>query len=176
MRTILVAAIFLIGLLVIGCGYKPAPVGPAAENKPAPSNPNLPKRDAPLPDAAYKAELSLVDPLTTMKPGEKRQIKINVKNASPVLWLVYGSQPDIKYRVAVGNGWLDSNQKLITKMDGRIGLAADLPAGGTVQVQMGITAPAKAGEYYLMLDMVQEQVTWFEEKGSPVFKTKVTVQ
>jgi hypothetical protein len=61
-------------------------------------------------------------------------------------------------------------------MDGRYGLPADLPAGQEVEVPLQITAPAKPGEYYLQLDMVQELVTWFEEKGSPVLKVKVNVQ
>jgi hypothetical protein len=178
MRTILVAALFLICLQLIGCGgNNPAPAGRAVDNKPASTpNPNVPKRDAPFPDAAYRAELSLVEPLTTMKAGEKRMIKVNVRNASPILWFVYGTQPGVKYRVAVGNGWMDSNQKLINKMDGRIGLEADLPPGNSVVANLQITAPAKPGEYYLMLDMVQEAVTWFEDKGSTVFKNKVTVQ
>jgi uncharacterized membrane protein len=135
------------------------------------------RQNAPLPDPAYKAELSLTEQLTTLRAGEKKIIKVKVKNASPVQWIVYGTQPNtIKYRVAVGNGWLDSSQKLITKMDGRYGLPADLPAGQEVEVPLQITAPAKPGEYYLQLDMVQELVTWFEEKGSPVLKVKVNVQ
>jgi hypothetical protein len=178
MRTIFVAALLLICLQVIGCSNNPAPA-PAprtVETKATPADPNAPKPDSPLPDAAYKAELSLVEPLTTMHPGEKKIINVKVKNASNVLWLVYGTQPDLKYRVAVGNGWLDSKQKLITKMDGRHGLDVNLAPGKEVQVPLQITAPAKPGEYYLQLDMVQELVTWFEDKGSPVFKAKVNVQ
>jgi hypothetical protein len=177
MRTIFVAALLLICLQVIGCSNNPAPAPPprTVETKATPADPNAPRPDSPLPDAAYKADISLVEPLTTMRAGEKKIIKVKVKNASPVLWLVYGTE-GLKYRVAVGNAWLDASQKLISKMDGRIGLPSNLPAGKEVEVALQITAPAKPGEYYLQLDMVQELVAWFEDKGSQVFKTKVTVQ
>ncbi len=176
MRTILVAALCLASVLAIGCGNKPAPATRSAETRGTP-DPNVAVQNSPLPEAAYKAELSLPEQLTTMRPSEKKIVKVKVKNASPVMWIVYGTQPDtIKYRVAVGNGWLDKDQKLLTRMDGRIGLPANLPAGQEVEVPLQITAPAKAGEYYLQLDMVQELVTWFEDKGSPVLKVKVNVK
>jgi hypothetical protein len=174
MRTILVVALLLICLQAIGC-KKNNPPARTVQTAATP-DPNTPRPDSPLPDAAYKAELGLVEPLTTMKPGEKKTVKVKVKNASNVLWIVYGTQPGLKYRVAVGNGWLDANQKLITNMDGRIGLDSNLGPGKETEAQLFITAPSKPGDYYLQLDMVQELVTWFADKGSPVFKTKVTVR
>jgi len=38
-----------------------------------------------------------------------------------------------------------------------------------------ITAPKEPGEYVLEVDLVQEQVAWFRDKGSATAKTKVTV-
>ena len=38
-----------------------------------------------------------------------------------------------------------------------------------------ITAPKEPGEWTMQLDMVQEGVTWFSEKGSPVTNVKVQV-
>ena len=169
------AALCLVSVFAMGCGNKPAQAPRSVETRGTP-DPNVSRPDTPLPETAYKAEISLSEQLTTMRPGEKKIIKVKVKNASPAIWIVYGTQPGVKYRVAVGNGWLDSNQKLITRMDGRIGLPANLPPGQEVEVPLQITAPAKAGDYYLQLDMVQELVTWFEDKGSPVLKVKVNVK
>jgi hypothetical protein len=174
MRTILVTALLLAAFLLVGCSGNapkeaPRPVGTA-------DDPNIPKPDSPLPARAHKAELTLPEPLTTLKPGEKKSVKVKVKNASDVLWIVYGTREGVKYRVAVGNSWLDGKGQLITTMDGRIGLPANLGPGQEVEVPLLITAPAERGDYILELDMVHEGVTWFKDMGSPVLKVNVKVQ
>ena len=40
---------------------------------------------------------------------------------------------------------------------------------------LAITAPKEPGNYILEVDLVQEQVAWFRDKGSPTAQTKVTV-
>ena len=172
MRTILTAA-FLLVLVLAGCKSSPRQT---PGNVAATSDSNTPKTNSPLPDRAYKADLSLAQPLTTIKAGQKTAVRVKVKNASDVTWLVYGIGEGNKYRVAVGDSWLDSDGKLITNMDGRYGLPADLGPGRDVEVPLEITAPAKPGKYILQLDMVQEGVTWFQDKGSPVLKVNVDVQ
>lgn len=60
-------------------------------------------------------------------------------------------------------------------MDGRYGLARDLKPGEETEVALAITAPKEPGDYILDVDLVQEQVAWFHEKGSPTARAKVTV-
>ena len=170
MRTIL-AAVLLLMLVLAGCKSQ----RPRAAQNGSTADPNVPRTNSPLPERAYKAELRLAEPLTTMKAGEKQTIKIRVKNASDTLWLVYGIGVGVKYRVAVGDSWLDADGKLITSMDGRYGLPANLAPNADVEVPLLITAPSQAGKYILQLDMVQEGVTWFQDKGSPVLKVNVQV-
>ena len=64
---------------------------------------------------------------------------------------------------------------LVTNMDGRRGLQKDLKPGQDEEVPLQITAPKDPGDYILEVDLVQEQVTWFSAKGSPVAKTRITV-
>jgi hypothetical protein len=169
----LFGAVLLGALLGAACTNpnpeQPRVVGPAAD-------PNIPKPDSPMPDRAYRAELSLPEPLTSMKAGEKKAVKVKVKNASDILWIVYGTGGGLQYRVAVGNSWRDSNGQLLTNMDGRYGLPANLGPRMDVEVPLTITAPAKPGDYILELDMVHEGVTWFQDKGSSVLKVIVKVQ
>jgi hypothetical protein len=172
MRTILIAPLLLVVALA-GCSSTPQQ---APRNVSTTSNGNIPRPDTPLPDRAYKAEITLVEPLTTMKPSQKQPIKVKVKNTSDGLWIVYGTGEGGKYRVAVGNSWLDSKGQLITNMDGRYGLPGNLSPGRDVEVPLMITAPDKPGDYILQLDMVQEGVAWFQDKGSPVLKVNVRVQ
>lgn len=173
MKTILTVVLILV-FAFAGCKSRSTEPAPRIVG----NNPdsNTPQTNAPLPDRAYKAELSLVGPLTTMKAGQRQTLNVRVRNASDVLWLVYGTREGPNYRVAVADSWLDSAGKLITNMDGRYGLPADLRAGREVEVPLVVTAPAKPGKYILQLDMVQEGVTWFQDKGSPVLKVNVEVQ
>ena len=172
MRTILSAVLLLVFALA-GCSPSPQQ---SPRNVGAATEPNTPKPDTPLPDRAFKADLKLVDPLTTLKPGQKQTIKVKVKNASDALWIVYGTGEGNKYRVAVGDSWLDNKGQLITNMDGRYGLPTNLSPGQEVEVPLLITAPDKPGEYILQLDAVQEGVSWFQQKGSSVLKVNVKVQ
>jgi hypothetical protein len=169
MRIIPAFAVLLLFVL-IGCKSQHQTTQPVTS-----AESSTPKVNSPLPERAYKADLSLVEPLTTMKAGEKKPVRIRVKNASDTVWLVYGINQDTKYRVAVADSWLDSDGQLITNMDGRYGLPADLAPGRDVEVPLLITAPTKPGKYILQIDMVQEGVTWFQDKGSPVLKVNVQV-
>jgi hypothetical protein len=175
MRMISTVFLLLAGMLFVGCSDNSTRQTPRNVRSVA-ADPNAPKPDMPLPDRAYKSELNLPEPLTTLKASQKQSIKVKVKNASDTLWIVYGSGPGNKYRVAVADSWLDSKGKLITSMDGRYGLPANLGPGREVEVPLVINAPVTTGDYVLQLDMVQEGVAWFSEKGSPTLKVNVKVQ
>jgi hypothetical protein len=112
------SVVLLLALALAGCSSTPRQ---SPRNVSPVSDANSTKPDTPLPDRAFKADLKLVEPLTTLKPGQKQSIKVKVKNASDALWIVYGTSDGSKYRVAVGDSWLDKNGQLITNMDGRYG-------------------------------------------------------
>jgi len=154
--------------------------GPAA-NAPRQQNNAAQSQDtpAPLPDKAFKAEITLVDPPAKLRVGQKETIQVKVRNASEVMWWSRGARlntrPDNKFFLAVGNRWLKADGSLLTNMDGRYGLPKDLAAGDEAQVSLQVTAPKEPGEYTLEVDMLQEQVAWFSEKGSQTARTKITV-
>ena len=133
-----------------------------------------------LPDNGFKAVVTLVDPPAKLRTGQKETIQVKVKNASDVLWYARGAEvnnnPDNKFYLAVGDRWLSApSETLVTNMDGRYGLDRDLRPGEESQVPLAITAPKEPGEYILEVDVLQEQVAWFHDKGSPTAKTKITI-
>jgi len=133
-----------------------------------------------LPENGFKATISLIDPAAKLRAGEKTTIQVKVKNASDVLWYARGAQintsADNKFYLAAGDRWLNAaDEKLVTDMDGRYGLDKDLRPGEETEVPLAITAPKEPGDYILEVDLVQEQVAWFHDKGSPTARTKVTV-
>jgi len=114
-----------------------------------------------------------------LRTGQKEVITVKVKNASDVVWRQRGGEindrPDNKFYIAVGNRWLDKDGKLTSETEGHNGISKDLKPGEEAEMTLQITAPKEPGEYTLSLDMVQEGVSWFGEKGSPTTKVKVTV-
>ena len=164
------------GCLVLAIGCKPKP---PATGSPGSSATPVSRTAAPLPDSGFKAQITFPDPPSKLRAGQKEVITVRVKNASDVIWWRRGGElnnrPDNKFYIAVGNRWLDKDGKPTSETEGHNGITKDLKPGEEAEMPLQITAPKEPGEYFLSLDMVQEGVSWFGEKGSPTTKAKVTV-
>ena len=132
-----------------------------------------------LPDNGFKAALTLPEPPAKLRAGQKETISIKVKNTSDVIWWRRGGettdQTGNKFYIAAGNRWLDKDGKRIEETEGHNGIPKDLKPGEETEMSLEITAPKTPGNYLLSLDMVQEGVSWFSDKGSPVTNIKVMV-
>src|SRR5215207_8451255 len=168
----LLALVCLLALAAAGC--KRAPGTADTASPPAPG-----RTPGPLPDAAFKAQLSLPDPPAKLRAGQKEVVQVHIKNASDVFWWARGGEinerNDNFFYVAAGNRWLKADGTLYTDSDGRYGISKDLKPGEETEVPLLVTAPAEPGDYTLEVDLVQEQVAWFGDKGSPTARAKVTV-
>ena len=134
-----------------------------------------------LPDNGFKAIISVADPPARLRTGQKEAIQVNVKNASDVLWYARGATVNNassnKFYLAVADRWLKADgEKLVTDMDGRYALPRDLKPGEETKVPLLITAPREPDAYILELDLVQEQVAWFHDKGSGTARVKIQVE
>lgn len=177
--TIRAAALLACALALAACGGGRQPAGNSAgaSNTPAPEPGATP---GPLPANAFKAQITLPDPPAKLRAGEKATVNVRVRNASDVQWFARGAvvntNPGNRFYIAAGDRWLKADgQTLVTDMDGRYGIAHDLKPGEEEEVPLQVTAPKEPGEYVLEVDMVQEAVSWFSDKGSPTAKAKVTV-
>lgn len=158
--------------LLVGC----AADRPGTTTSNVNTEPERPCTSTPLPDNGYKAKITLRDPPVKLRAGQKQIIQVKVQNAGDVLWKVRGCGDDNKFYIAAGNQWLKAEgEQLVTRMDGRHGLPNNLKPGEEVEVPLQITAPGEQGEFILEVDLVQEQVAWFHDKGSETAKVKVTV-
>lgn len=170
-RRVFAALAAACALWAAGCGGRPADesANTAPGAAPAPTVSGM------LPDSGFRAQITLADPPARLRAGQKATVNVKVKNASDVSW-PRPSGEGTKYVVAVGNNWLGADGELVTNMDGRYGVQQDLAPGEEVELPLVITAPPKPGEYTLELDMLQEQVAWFKEKGSETYKVKIKVE
>ena len=164
------------GCMTLAIACKPKPAKPSS---PGSSATPISRTAAPLPDSGFKAQVTLSEPPSKLRTGQKEVITVKVKNASDVVWWQRGGEindrPDNKFYIAVGNRWLDKDGKLTSETEGHSGISKDLRPGEEAEMTLQITAPKEPGEYILSLDMVQEGVSWFGEKGSTTTKAKVTV-
>ncbi len=131
----------------------------------------------PLPDGAFRANISLSAPPLKMRAGQKQTVRVKVKNAGDADWPAHGRAGDGYYQVNLGNIWRDAGGAVIEESGYiRSGLPVDVRPGEEVEVPLTIIAPQTPGEYTLEVDLVQEMVSWFHTKGSGTFKTKVRVE
>jgi hypothetical protein len=169
-RTIATSVALLLALSQPACNgsLKTAPADPVADNL------TLTALSAPLPREAFNAQISFAyRPPATLRAGEKRSIRLLVKNSSPVLW-PYSGQPDTKFQLHMGNRWMD--QSGATNEDARAPLSYDLRPGDTEEVAITVKAPQTPGEYTLEFDLVQEYVGWFRDFGSQPLQLKLAVE
>jgi|SRR5215831_10230268 len=130
----------------------------------------------PMPPGSFKASITSDGPPNKMQPGEKVTLTVKVKNEGNSTWPSHGRASDGFFQVNLGDIWFDANNKRVEKHPYvRSGLPRDLRPGEEAEVPLAITAPSSPGVYTMELDLVQEMVTWFSEKGSPTPKFKVIV-
>jgi hypothetical protein len=169
----LFAAALACALTAAACGGGGSGTGNTA------SGPTPAKTPGPLPDGGFKAQLTLPNAPAKLRVGQKESIQVRVKNASDVYWYARGGEvnerQDNWFYIAAGNRWLKPDGSLVTDMDGRYGIPKDLKPGEEADVPLGVTAPKEPGDYILEVDLVQEQVSWFSDRGSPTARHKVTV-
>ena len=182
MKTKLTLTACALALVIIGgaaCRRKQA----AANTSNAAANANQQpqsKEARALPDDGFKARITLPGAPVKLRAGQQERVQVRVRNASEVFWWARGGEQndrsDNKFYIAAGNRWLKADgATLVTDMDGRYGITKDLKPGEETEVPLLVTAPKEPGEYILEVDLVQEQVAWFSDKGSPTARAKVTV-
>jgi SAM-dependent methyltransferase len=121
-----------------------------------------------LPAEASRALLTLIGSVPELAPGEIGSLKLSVRNDSPVRWP--GST-----QLHVGDHWLRADGSMVIRDDARTAIFATVEPGDECEVQLDIVAPRESGRYQLEVDLVQESVGWFADRGSPTLRVPVVV-
>ena len=133
-----------------------------------------PRPRAPLPDGAFRAEISVPGVAATVPKGEQLQLSVFIKNAGDTLWP--GCERSAgKFQINLGSHWLNANGQVASQEEGRSPIPADLAPGQEITLSFAVAAPAEPGLYVLEFDMVQEGVSWFGLKGSRTCRARITV-
>ena len=128
-----------------------------------------------LPDGAYRAAIRVSNPPLQIPAGYQHAMEVRVRNASGEIWNASGTASG-RYFIQLGNHWRHEDGTIVTWDDGRTLLTTDLKPGDEAEMQLQITAPAWPGEYVIEIDLVEEGVAWFGEKGSKTYANRVRVK
>jgi hypothetical protein len=123
----------------------------------------------------YNVNWQSHDTPTTMTTAARYTVHLSFANAGSLTWQASGiNAVNLSYHWR--NGACPGTSYAL--WDGlRTHLPDDIPPGGQVSALAAqVRAPASAGTYCLVYDLVRERVTWFEAQGSPTLQVTVTVE
>ncbi len=129
---------------------------------------------APLADSDFRVDFEMVDEVTTMAAGELRTVQVVVRNRGAATLSGVGSA-DGTFAIRLSYRWTDADGHS-AGFNARQSLPAPIEPGGALPVTFDLTAPPVAGRYALQLDLVQERVAWFRDKGAEPFLRLVDVR
>jgi hypothetical protein len=103
--------------------------------------------------------------LRAEKPGAPMEVVVRAANVGDTAWL--HETADGRGAVALGGHLLSATGEVLDWDYFRTPLPCSLDPGGTVDLRCRFAAPPEPGSYQLRLDLLAEQVGWFESWGSP---------
>ena len=124
----------------------------------------------PMPAPAYAASVRIESDLPSrVMPGATFPLVASVTNTSILPWRQSESGP-----LRLGNHWLSPAGVMLIQDDGRASLPGEIEPGRQCHVTLDVTVPADPGEYVLECDVVHEGISWFADKGSEAWRTRIT--
>lgn len=169
LRTRLVATLFVV-MFLTSCTSLWHSV-----NYAGPNDISITSSNSPLASDAFRAAIELASPgPPSFKAGERAALHVIVTNKSSTTWPA-GRTATGAYQISVGNHWRDEQGTLVAMDDARSSLPFDLHPGERAEILLNVTPPNIPGRYHLEVDLAQEQVAWFAEKGSQVLSLNITV-
>jgi len=127
----------------------------------------------PLPATAFRGRVAIASraPPETYA-GSRQFLRVEATNLGDAPWPAYGRRS-----VHVGNHWTNAKDgDVVVQDDGRASFTEDLAPGDSEVITLEVRAPTKPGPYLLDIDLVQEEVAWFAERGLAAQRQPVRVK
>jgi SAM-dependent methyltransferase len=125
-----------------------------------------------LPDDAYAVRIVPIETPATLRPGESATVRLTVTNESPH---VLAHDIPAGRHLTIANHWLREDGSVLVADDGRAMLPVTLAPGEACEMRLMVRAPTESGDHVLEVDMVQERVCWFAEKGSRTARVPIAI-
>jgi hypothetical protein len=119
----------------------------------------------------YRAAWLSVAAPSTGTVSETVNFPVQVRNEGSLTWVPNGNHP-----VHLTYKWLDADRNVVVADGLRTVLGRQVAPLEEISLDARVQFPPDAGPYLLQMDMVEEFVTWFQWKGSPVYEAPMEVQ
>ena len=114
----------------------------------------------------------------TLPAGAEVELPVGVTNESQVTWRrqgYVGVNLASRWRQGIATGEGEEPGPRIAP-EGRRSLLPELAPGGFETVMLRVRAPDEPGDYTLEIDLVYEQVAWFEQRGGVPLRLPIRVE
>jgi SAM-dependent methyltransferase len=101
---------------------------------------------------------------STIRAGEKLIIPVEIENTGDTIWLV--SRTALKGTVRLGVKILNNLDEVVYEEHGTPPLSRAVAPRERVSLQIAVSAPNMPDSYRLKVDLVCQDVCWFEQRGS----------
>ena len=122
-----------------------------------------------LPATALRATYRFVNLPARLDLRQQCQIEVEVRNSGSHDWA-----PTEISGLQLGNHWLDGERQVVSWLDGVAALPT-ISVDRSVTVSLPVCAPSTPGTYFLQLDLVEEGVAWFSERGNETLMLPILV-
>jgi 2-polyprenyl-3-methyl-5-hydroxy-6-metoxy-1,4-benzoquinol methylase len=112
----------------------------------------------------HRAEISSGISEISVPANTDFSILVKTRNPSETVWLAQTERG--RGLVTLGASLLLSDKSMLRRDFGRAGLPHDVGTSQEIDLQIKLRSPEKPGKYIVRLDMVNEGVCWFADKGS----------
>lgn len=112
-----------------------------------------------------RAEFTFAEaPPARAEAGAKVSLKVAIKNIGDTLWL--NGQTVRAGVVMPGLKVIDEQARIITELHGQPMLPRSVVPGQSVVLEIPFRAPSVRGCYRVKIDLIDQHICWFEERGS----------
>jgi SAM-dependent methyltransferase len=110
----------------------------------------------------------------SVAPGEMIRLAIEIENTGDTLWLVSRAAP--KGSVRLGVKILNESDEVIDEVHGSPPLPRALAPGEKVLLMVTRLAPRSKGKYRLRVDLLDQDICWFEQQNSEPLELRFEIQ
>lgn len=111
--------------------------------------------------------------VSNLAPGQPINLQIAIENTGDTVWLA--SRAAAKGTVRLGVKILDENGEVIEEAHGSPPLPHAMAPGESVSLSIARKAPDSPGRYQLKIDLVCQDICWFEQQGSSPLELEFVV-
>jgi tRNA (mo5U34)-methyltransferase len=138
------------------------------------------KKPARAPDSRapiwLESRLTLLEAPASVGRDMPYVVRVRAENRALATWLAAGVPPNGNGAVRLGAHLLDTEGEELDWEYGEAALTHDVPHGASTELELALFAPESAGAFDVEIDLLAENVAWFDDLGSKVLTHRLEVE